>query len=87
MCSNKCLQAIATFPVGHYVNHRTIRTLDPTGTFVYAFIGDQQVNNRMSSCVRLKESPHNTSTVDATFHEVFWADRCMHKRYELQQIY
>jgi hypothetical protein len=35
-------QALATFPVGHYVNHRTMRLSDKDKGYVFAFIGDAQ---------------------------------------------
>ena len=35
-------QAISTFPVSHYVNHRTMRLGD--NGYVFAFIGDEQAS-------------------------------------------
>ncbi|KAL3916452.1 MAG: hypothetical protein SGILL_005172 [Bacillariaceae sp.] len=34
--------AIATFPVAHYVNHRSIRLNNETRGYVFAFLGDEQ---------------------------------------------
>jgi len=34
--------ALATFPVGHYVNHRTMRLSDKKKGYVFAFVGDEQ---------------------------------------------
>lgn len=34
--------SLATFPVGHYVNHRTMRLNDSDKGYVFAFIGDEQ---------------------------------------------
>jgi hypothetical protein len=34
--------AIATFPVSHYVNHRSIRVNNETRGYVFAFLGDEQ---------------------------------------------
>ena len=34
--------ALATFPVSHYVNYRTLRLNDSHSGFVYTFIGDEQ---------------------------------------------
>jgi len=36
--------SIATFPVAHYVNHRTMRLLDPENGYVIAFVGDEQAS-------------------------------------------
>jgi hypothetical protein len=37
------LQALATFPVGHYVNFRTMRKSNEEG-YAFAFIGDEQAS-------------------------------------------
>jgi len=34
--------ALATFPVGHYVNHRTMRLNNESRGYVFAFVGDEQ---------------------------------------------
>ncbi|CAM9869363.1 unnamed protein product, partial [Ectocarpus fasciculatus] len=34
--------SIATFPVGHYVNHRTMRLNNEARGYVFAFLGDEQ---------------------------------------------
>lgn len=34
--------ALATFPVGHYVNYRTVRLNNESRGYVFAFIGDEQ---------------------------------------------
>lgn len=34
--------SIATFPVAHYVNHRTVRTNSSDRGYVFAFLGDEQ---------------------------------------------
>lgn len=38
------LQALSTFPVSHYVNHRTMRVSDKEKGYVFAFTGDEQAS-------------------------------------------
>jgi hypothetical protein len=35
--------SLATFPVGHHVNHRTVRLNNESRGYVFAFVGDEQV--------------------------------------------
>jgi hypothetical protein len=41
-------QALSTFPVRHYVNHRTMRIADKAKGFVFTFAGDEQASVRFS---------------------------------------
>ncbi len=40
--NNESRVALATFPVAHYVNHRTLRMNNVEKGYVFAFIGDEQ---------------------------------------------
>lgn len=50
-------QALSTFPVRHYVNHRTMRIADKAKGFVFTFAGDEQAS--VSADVKRIRNRHN----------------------------
>ena len=47
--------AISTFPVGHYVNYRTMRMANVENGYVFSFAGDSQVSARVTSMWTLRQ--------------------------------
>lgn len=77
-------QALSTFPVRHYVNHRTMRIADKARGFVFTFAGDEQASVSLAfrsdsaTCYIANTILYIYEFLVAAFYAILWFNWCLY---------